>query len=54
MRKIPLNVSSIIYNLQPHQAKPLTSQLTERERLAGWSLINPSCVIAVFSSSFTG
>ncbi|HEX6431510.1 MAG TPA: hypothetical protein VF008_27655 [Niastella sp.] len=53
MRKILLNVSSISYNLLPHQATPLTSQLTEFQRLTGRSLINPTCVIAIISSSFT-
>jgi hypothetical protein len=54
MRKIPMNVSSISYNLPPHQAAPLTSQLTEFQRLTGRSLINPLCIIALISNSFTG
>ena len=54
MRKIPLNVSSIIFNLQSHQAKPLTSQLTEFQCVAGESLINPVRFIALISNSFTG
>jgi hypothetical protein len=53
MRKIPLNVSSISYDLLPHQAKPLTSELSDFQRLASWSLINP-LLIALISNSFTG
>jgi len=54
MRKIPLNVSSICNNLPPHKAKPLTSQYSGIQHLAGESLIYPIRVIPIFSSSFTG
>jgi hypothetical protein len=53
MRKIPLNVSSNSCHLLPRQAKPLTSQNTDFQRLAGWSLNNPF-FIALISNSYTG
>jgi len=54
MRKIPLNVSSVHYELQPCQAKPLTSHYIH-VRLTGWSLIiHPICFIAIISNAFTG
>jgi len=53
MRKIPMNVSSVHYELQPSQAKPFTSQYTHAH-LAGWSLIHPICFIAIIPNAFTG
>jgi hypothetical protein len=53
MRKIPMNVSSVNYELQPCQAMPLTSQFTHA-LLARWSLIHPICFIATISNAFTG
>jgi hypothetical protein len=54
MRKIPLNVSSNIYSLQPIQATSLAIQSTGFQRLTDRSLRNPNLITAVNSSSFTG
>lgn len=53
MRKIPLNVSSIICSLQPNKATSLTIQSTGFQRLTARSLSNPNLITAVKSSSFT-
>jgi hypothetical protein len=53
MRKIQKNVSSVDNELQPCQAKPLTSQYTHAH-FAGWSLIHPICFIAIIPNAFTG
>jgi hypothetical protein len=49
-----LNVSSANHELEPYQAKPLTSQFTQFQRITGWSLIYPFCFIAIITHSFTG
>jgi hypothetical protein len=53
MRKIPMNVSSIICSLQPFQAMWETNQSTGFQRTTSEFFCNPILITAVNPGTFT-